>query len=34
MRATLRVDTPETYISANASFSARSERRPFSSDCG
>ncbi len=31
---TLRVETPWTYISAIASFSARSLRRPRSSDCG
>ena len=29
-----RVDTPLTYISATASITARTERRPRSSDCG
>ena len=32
--ATLRVDTPCTYISANASINARSLRNPFSNACG
>ena len=32
--STSRVDTPLMYISATASITARTERRPRSSDCG
>ena len=32
--STSRVDTPLMYISATASMTARTERRPRSSDCG
>jgi hypothetical protein len=32
--ASSRVDTPLMYISTTASITARTERRPRSSDCG
>jgi len=32
--STSRVETPLMYISATASMTARTERRPRSSDCG